>query len=94
MSLPENSLGLFARNALGAQVDQHDMAFGTPGDDAQFARQLFETCNVTVLPGSFLAREAHQVNPGRGFARVALVAAPAQCLEGARRLAQFYTRFA
>lgn len=66
----------------------------TPGDDAQFARQLFETCNVTVLPGSFLAREVHQVNPGRGFARVALVAAPAQCLEGARRLAQFYTRFA
>lgn len=66
----------------------------TPGDDAQFARGLFETYNVTVLPGSFLARDAHGINPGRGFVRVALVPAPAECLEGARRLAEFYTRFA
>jgi len=80
------------------QVEMPQAAFylwlRTPIDDAQFARQLYETYNVTVLPGSFLAREARGVNPGRGFVRVALVPAPAQCIEGAQRLAQFYSRFA
>jgi len=66
----------------------------TPGEDTEFARVLYETYNVTVLPGSFLAREARGVNPGRGFVRVALVPEPAQCIEAAQRLAQFYTRFA
>ena len=66
----------------------------TPGEDTEFARALYETYNVTVLPGSFLAREARGVNPGRGFVRVALVPEPAQCIEAAQRLAQFYTRFA
>jgi len=66
----------------------------TPGDDAEFARALYETYNVTVLPGSFLAREARGVNPGRGFVRAALVPEPAQCIEAAQRLAKFYSRVA
>ena len=66
----------------------------TPDDDAGFARALYETCNVNVLPGSFLAREARGVNPGRSFVRVALVPTPAQCIEGAQRIAQFLTRHA
>jgi N-succinyldiaminopimelate aminotransferase len=61
----------------------------TPGDDAAFARELYRKYNVTVLPGSYLAREAHGVNPGRNHVRVALVAAPAECLEGVRRIAEF-----
>ncbi len=40
--------------------------------------------NVTVLPGSFLAREAGGVNPGAGFVRIALVAPLDECLEAAR----------
>jgi N-succinyldiaminopimelate aminotransferase len=60
-----------------------------PGDDAAFARELYRKYNVTVLPGSYLAREAHGVNPGRGHVRVALVAPPEECLEGVRRIAQF-----
>ena len=35
--------------------------------------------NVTVLPGSFLARTAHGVNPGRNFVRIALVADVDEC---------------
>ncbi|MEO8039779.1 MAG: succinyldiaminopimelate transaminase, partial [Betaproteobacteria bacterium] len=48
---------------------------------------------VTVLPGSLLAREAHGVNPGRNFVRIALVAPPAECAEAAQRLAEFLSQF-
>jgi N-succinyldiaminopimelate aminotransferase len=61
-----------------------------PGeDDAAFARELYRSMHVTVLPGSFLAREAKGVNPGRGFVRIALVDGLAQCEEAARRISEF-----
>jgi len=65
----------------------------TPIADTEFARQLFEQFNVTVVPGSYLAREAHGVNPGRNFIRVALVAAVEECVEALQRLAAFYGQF-
>ena len=46
----------------------------TPIDDAAFARRLYARRTSTVLPGSFIAREAHGVNPGRDRVRIALVA--------------------
>ncbi len=59
-----------------------------PGDDdARFARELYREQHVTVLPGSFLAREAKGVNPGRGFIRIALVEGLEACVEAARRIA-------
>ena len=61
----------------------------TPVADTEFARGLLEHYNVVVLPGSFLAREAHGVNPGAGFVRIALVADLAECVEAARRIAAF-----
>jgi N-succinyldiaminopimelate aminotransferase len=57
--------------------------------DTEFARRLQAEYNVTVLPGSFLAREAHGVNPGAGFVRIALVADLAECVEAASRIATF-----
>lgn len=59
------------------------------GDDTAFARELFALYNVTVLPGSFLAREARGHNPGAGRIRMALVADTAECLEAAQRIVQF-----
>ncbi|HEY5678837.1 MAG TPA: succinyldiaminopimelate transaminase [Pseudomonadales bacterium] len=56
-------------------------------DDTAFARQLFEQCNLTVLPGSFLGRAGGGSNPGGGHVRVAWVASEAQCVEAAERLA-------
>jgi N-succinyldiaminopimelate aminotransferase len=44
--------------------------------------------NVSVLPGRDLAREAHGVNPGRGYVRIALVPDIADCVEAARRIVE------
>jgi N-succinyldiaminopimelate aminotransferase len=61
----------------------------TPISDTAFAQLLHRDYNVSVLPGSFLAREAQGVNPGANFVRVALVANQDETLEAARRIAEF-----
>jgi N-succinyldiaminopimelate aminotransferase len=59
------------------------------GDDEVFAKRLFEATHVTVLPGQYLARDAHGINPGRGFVRMALVPDLADCIEAAQRIVGF-----
>jgi N-succinyldiaminopimelate aminotransferase len=61
-------------------------------DDTEFARRLYADYNVTVLPGSYLARDAHGINPGRNFIRLALVADVEECIEGAQRIVEFCQR--
>lgn len=74
-------------------VEWPDAAFylwlPTSGSDTEFARRLFIEKNVTVLPGSFLARDSGGVNPGRNRVRVALVSNVEECAESAQRLADF-----
>ena len=69
-------------------VDPPDAAFylwaRTSGSDTALAQRLYRDFNITVLPGSFLARDAHGVNPGQGFIRIALVAGLDECLSAAR----------
>jgi len=62
---------------------------GVKGSDTDFARDLLALYNVTVLPGSYLAREARGFNPGAGRIRMALVAETAECVEAAERISQF-----
>lgn len=63
------------------------------GDDEAFARALYAQYNVTVLPGSYLARNtthgANPANPGKGRIRMALVAETAECVEAAGRIVRF-----
>jgi N-succinyldiaminopimelate aminotransferase len=59
------------------------------GDDEVFTKELFAVANVTVLPGQYLARDAHGTNPGRGYVRMALVPELADCVEAARRIVAF-----
>ena len=61
----------------------------TPIDDTVFTARLLEEQAVTVLPGSFFARDAHGANPGRGYVRIALVADLAQCTEAIERIVAF-----
>ena len=79
-------------NVLGdvMRVKQPDAGFylwlRTPIADTEFARRLFAEQNVTVLPGSYLSREAHGINPGENHIRLALVAPLEECVEAATRI--------
>jgi N-succinyldiaminopimelate aminotransferase len=55
-------------------------------DDERFARQLFERQHVTVLPGSYIARDTPHGNPGRGRVRISLVATVPECADAAARI--------
>ena len=59
----------------------------TPIADAEYAQRLYAQKNVTVLPGSYLSRDANGGNPGIGYARIALVASPAEVADAAARIA-------
>jgi N-succinyldiaminopimelate aminotransferase len=63
--------------------------FAHGGDDVAFAIGLLAQYNVTVLPGSLLARVAHGSNPGAGRLRLALVAQPDDCREAAERIVAY-----
>ena len=78
VALPDAGFYLWAR------VDQSPAI-----SDTDYAKRLYAEYNVTVLPGSYLARDAHGVNPGRNFVRMALVAEVDECLEAARRIVEF-----
>ena len=77
------------------QVEMPDAAFylwaRSNMPDTEFALKLYRDFNITVLPGSYLAREAHGVNPGLGFVRLALVASLNECVEAANRIKQLAT---
>ncbi len=60
--------------------------------DTAFARRLYIDKNVTVLPGSYLAREAQGINPGTNRVRVALVSSVEECTESARRMHDFIVK--
>ena len=60
--------------------------------DTDFARALYADYNVVVLPGSFIARTSHGVNPGAGCVRIALVAPLAECLKAAGRIQKFVSQ--
>jgi N-succinyldiaminopimelate aminotransferase len=75
------------------EVKKPDAAFylwaKTPLPDPEFTRRLHDAKAVTVLPGSYLAREAHGRNPGENHIRIALVSSTEECAESARRIRDF-----
>lgn len=79
------------------KVERPDASFylwaGTPGPDDVFVRDLLTHANVTLLPGSYVGRLAQEVNPGLNRIRIALVAPLADCVEGAKRIADFVRKY-
>jgi N-succinyldiaminopimelate aminotransferase len=57
-----------------------------PDDDEIFTRELFATQNLTILPGSYLARETAAGNPGTRRVRISLVASVDECVTAAQRI--------
>ena len=60
-----------------------------PIDDESFARGLYQQQNVLVLPGRYLSRAVHGINPGENRIRMALVAELEECNEAARRIKSY-----
>lgn len=61
----------------------------TPIADTEFSQRLFAEQNITVLPGQYLSRSCHGVNPGEGYVRMALVAPQDECRDAALRIKTF-----
>jgi N-succinyldiaminopimelate aminotransferase len=59
------------------------------GDDEAFTRELFAKQHVTVVPGTYLARETPHGNPGKGRVRISLVPNVAECIEAAERIVKY-----
>jgi N-succinyldiaminopimelate aminotransferase len=59
------------------------------GNDEAFTARLFAEQNITVVPGSYLARETREGNPGSGFVRISLVAPEDECVQAATRIRDF-----
>ena len=60
-------------------------------DDEVFTRELFAAQNLTILPGSYLARDTRGGNPGRHRVRISLVAPVEECVAAAQRIRAFLT---
>lgn len=65
----------------------------TPINAEQFTQALFAQQHLTVLPGSYLSRQADGIDPGKNRVRIALVAPLAECCEAAQRLLRVINHF-
>jgi N-succinyldiaminopimelate aminotransferase len=65
----------------------------TPIDDIEFARELYASKNITLLPGQCLSRPSNNYNPGQNRIRMALVAETTECIEAALRIKDFISSF-
>ncbi|MGH8288709.1 MAG: hypothetical protein ACREV7_06725 [Steroidobacteraceae bacterium] len=78
------------------EVDKPDGAFylwpHVGGDDERFARELYASQAVTVLPGSYLARTGPNGNRAAGRVRISLVHPVEKCLQAAERIRDFVRR--
>ncbi len=61
----------------------------TPFNEEDFSRKLFLNENIVTLPGTYLARDTINGNPGKNRVRIALVAEQQECIEAAERIRDF-----
>ncbi len=79
-----------AREILGATIAPYTFyVWLFVGDDIAFAKTLYQSCAVSVLPGRFLGRNG----AGEGFVRIALVYETQHCKEALLRMRPIYEDF-
>lgn len=61
----------------------------TPVDGERFAKELYATQNLTVLPGSYLSRLTSSGDPGTNRVRISLVPPLAECIEATKRIRSY-----
>lgn len=59
----------------------------------EFTKMLYAKYNVKVLPGEFLARDAHGINPGKEYIRIALVEDEEKTKEALSRIKKALNEF-
>ena len=60
--------------------------------DQKFTKELYNAHKILVMPGTFLAREYSDVNPGLNYIRIALVHNLAKCIEGLEKIKQYLVK--
>ncbi|MDE2070615.1 MAG: succinyldiaminopimelate transaminase [Gammaproteobacteria bacterium] len=61
----------------------------TPVDGERFAKELYATQNLTVLPGSYLSRPTPSGDPGKNRVRISLVPPLAECVDAMKRIRSY-----
>ncbi len=60
--------------------------------DRIFTKELYDTHKILVMPGTFLARDTHNVNPGLNYIRIALVHDLKKCIDGLEKIKQYLVK--
>ena len=55
-------------------------------------KKLYDTHRILVMPGTFLARDTHNVNPGLNYIRIALVHDLKKCIDGLEKIKQYLVK--
>lgn len=61
----------------------------TPVDGERFARELYATQNLTLLPGNYLSRPTASGDPGKNRVRISLVPPLAECVDAMKRIRSY-----
>ncbi len=59
-------------------------------DDEKFTQDMLRLHNISVVPGSYLARKIDGHNPGQNRCRLALVAPLEKCIEAAEKIRYYF----
>lgn len=60
-----------------------------PTCDRKFTKNLYDAHKILVMPGTFLARESFDMNPGLNYIRIALVHNQKKCIKGLEKIRNY-----
>jgi hypothetical protein len=88
LPLPHNNIGFVSEKG-GTNTIPSGATFVTFNHGLSGMATALAAKNITVVPGSFLARDTAAGNPGAGYVRISLVAPEEECVQAAARIRDF-----